>query len=155
MRGRKPKPSYLKVIEGNPGKRPLNDDEPEPEGDLSDAPDWFNDEQRARWQYAIACAPQGLLKRLDRSVLTVYVVAEVVHRDAAEKIARYGSVIKTKSGVAMQSPFVGIMNKQAAIMLKAAAEMGFTPSSRSRVQVKGGGPRRGNRFEGLRELGDD
>ena len=29
-RGRKPKPTALKVLEGNPGKRPLNDREPVP-----------------------------------------------------------------------------------------------------------------------------
>ncbi|HZK10243.1 MAG TPA: phage terminase small subunit P27 family, partial [Clostridia bacterium] len=30
-RGRKPKPTALKVLEGNPGKRPLNKNEPQPE----------------------------------------------------------------------------------------------------------------------------
>ena len=29
-RGRKPKPTALKVLEGNPGKRPLNENEPIP-----------------------------------------------------------------------------------------------------------------------------
>ena len=28
MRGRKPKPTVLKLLDGNPGKRPLNDREP-------------------------------------------------------------------------------------------------------------------------------
>jgi len=31
MRGRKPKPSYLKLLNGNPGKRPLNEREPQPQ----------------------------------------------------------------------------------------------------------------------------
>jgi hypothetical protein len=35
----------------------------------------------------------------------------------------------------LQSPYLAILNKQAQIMLKAAAELGFSPSSRSRVQV--------------------
>ena len=30
MRGRRPKPTALKLIEGNPGKRPLPRDEPTP-----------------------------------------------------------------------------------------------------------------------------
>jgi hypothetical protein len=30
MRGRKPKPSHLKLLDGNPGRRRLNPDEPEP-----------------------------------------------------------------------------------------------------------------------------
>jgi phage terminase small subunit len=35
----------------------------------------------------------------------------------------------------VQSPYLSILNKQAMIMLKAASEMGFTPASRSRVEV--------------------
>jgi hypothetical protein len=31
MRGRKPKPTYLKLLNGNPGKRPLNEQEPKPQ----------------------------------------------------------------------------------------------------------------------------
>ena len=31
MKGRKPKPTRLKVISGNPGKRPINDSEPDPD----------------------------------------------------------------------------------------------------------------------------
>ena len=34
QRGRKPKPTALKVLEGNPGKRPLNLFEPTPEGKM-------------------------------------------------------------------------------------------------------------------------
>ena len=34
MRGRKPSPTHLKLVKGNPGKRPLNVSEPEPEAVL-------------------------------------------------------------------------------------------------------------------------
>ena len=37
QKGRKPKPTALKVLEGNPGKRPLNLYEPSPEGEM---PEW-------------------------------------------------------------------------------------------------------------------
>jgi hypothetical protein len=38
MRGRRPKPTRLKVLTGNPGKRPLNMDEPQPEPAIPDCP---------------------------------------------------------------------------------------------------------------------
>ena len=82
MPGPKPKPTHLKVVEGNPGRRKLNDKEPKPRGNLYDPPDWLTDAQRAGWEYAIESAPFGLLKRLDRSVLTAWVVAEDLHRQA-------------------------------------------------------------------------
>jgi P27 family predicted phage terminase small subunit len=152
--GRKPKPTHLRILDGNAGRRPLNDQEPVPVGDLLEPPEWMTETQKDGWRYAIANAPLGLLKYLDRSVLVVWVVAEDVHREAALKVAEYGAVIKSPTGLPMQSPYLAVMNKQAAIMMKAAAEMGFTPSSRSRVRV-GEAPRATNRFAGLREIGDD
>jgi P27 family predicted phage terminase small subunit len=141
MRGRKPAPTHLKRIRGNPSKRPLNDREPVPEGDLFAAPEWMTDIQREGWAYAITNSPHGLLKYLDRSVLAIWVVAEGLHREAAEKIAQYGLLTKSpNAGLPLQSPYLAILNKQAQIMLKAAAELGFTPSSRSRVQIE---PERG------------
>ena len=35
MRGRKPKPTALKLLEGNPGKRRINGTEPKPPSSLS------------------------------------------------------------------------------------------------------------------------
>jgi len=139
MRGRKPKPTHLKLVEGNAGKRPLNSAEPQPTGDLYAAPEWMTASQREGWAYAIAHAPLGLLKQLDRSVLTIWVVAEDLHRESAEKIARFGLLTKSpNAGLPLQSPYLAILNKQAQIMLKAAAELGFSPSSRTRVHLDSG-----------------
>lgn len=134
-RGRKPTPTALKLVTGNPGKRAINAKEPKPRGNLYDAPEWLNDSQRAAWDYAVECAPLGLLKRIDRSTLTAWVVSEDLHRQAAEKLNSGALLIKTTNGNPIQSPYLGIVNRQAQIMLKAAAEMGFTPASRSRVEV--------------------
>lgn len=136
MKGRKPTPTHLKLLRGNPGKRPINNAEPKPEGDLLDAPEWMSDSQKAGWAYAIASAPGGLLKRLDRSVLVAWVIAEDMHRKASIAVEKYGLVTKSPvKGEPMQNPYLAIINKQAQIMIRAAAEMGFTPASRSRVQV--------------------
>jgi len=135
MPGPPKKPTALKLVAGNPGKRALNKREPKPTGNLYDAPAWLTDTQRVGWAYAIECAPFGLLKRIDRSTLVAWVVAEDLHRQAAEKLNGGTMLIKTPNGMPVQSPYLSILNKQAAIMLKAASEMGFTPASRSRVEV--------------------
>lgn len=135
MRGRKPTPTHLRVINGNPGKRAFNQLEPKPVGDLSGTPDWLTDAQRGGWEYALAHAPPGLLKQVDRSALTVWVVAEQAHREAALAVARYGMLMRSHAGEFYPSPYVGIMNKQASLMLKAASELGFTPASRPRIQL--------------------
>lgn len=139
MKGRKPKPTHVKLVNGNPGRRPLNENEPQPQGDLTDPPEWFTDEQRAGWDYAISHAPRGLLRRLDRSTLVVWVVAEDLHRQASISVAKFGLITRSpKQGEPMQNPYLPIINRQAQIMMKAAAELGFTPSSRSRISVDDG-----------------
>jgi P27 family predicted phage terminase small subunit len=138
MRGRRPKPTALKELEGNPGKRPLNQHEPKPRGDLFAAPEWMSDTQREGWAYAITNSPYGLLKQLDRSILAIWVVAEDLHREAAEKISQFGLLTKSpNAGLPLQSPYLAILNKQAQLMLKAGAELGFSPASRTRVQIEG------------------
>jgi hypothetical protein len=44
-------------------------------------------------------------------------------------------MVKSPSGFPMQSPYVAVANKQAELMIRIAAEFGFTPSSRSRIAV--------------------
>lgn len=135
MRGRKTKPTHLKVVAGNPGRRPLNTREPKPRGKLVDPPAWMNTDQREAWQYAIDHAPAGLLFKLDRSILAVWVVAECIHREATEKLQASGLLVKTKNGQPMQSPFLPIVNRQAVVMLRAAEQLGFSPSARARVEL--------------------
>jgi len=137
-RGRKPKPTALKLVTGNPGKRAVNKKEPKPRGNLYDPPEWLTETQRKGWEYEIESAPFGLLKRVDRSTLVAWVVAEDLHRQAAEKLNGGAMLIKTPNGMPVQSPYLSIINKQASLMIKAASEMGFTPASRSRVEVDGG-----------------
>jgi len=50
MRGRRPKPTRLKVLIGNPGKRPLNSNEPHPEVALPDCPPELGPVARQEWE---------------------------------------------------------------------------------------------------------
>ena len=53
--GPKPQPTNLKIIRGNPGKRDLNSNEPQPDMVMPDPPDTLSDEARAQWDVV---APQ-------------------------------------------------------------------------------------------------
>jgi P27 family predicted phage terminase small subunit len=138
VRGRKPKPTYLKLITGNPGGRPLNLDEPEPDGDLRDPPAWFSPRQRILWDQTIRAAPPGLLRVLDSTLLEVYIVAKSLHEKAAMNIEKYGAIVKVPDARGhMASPYMRVLNQQALLMTKCISEMGFSPSSRTRVKVVG------------------
>ena len=123
------------MLRGNPGKRRLNDKEPKPSSDLTDPPEWMRESQKQGWIYAIENAPDGLLKKLDRSVLVAWVIAEDLHRHASMMIKKFGMLTKApNTGQPMQSPYLPVVNRQAHIMLKASEQLGFTPAERSGVR---------------------
>jgi P27 family predicted phage terminase small subunit len=149
--GRRAKPTHLKLIDGNPGKRPINEDEPIVAEGIGDPPTWLNIEQQDAWKFAVAHAPAGMLTALDRSALTIWVGAESMHRKALEAVNRYGLVTKSKNqGVPLQNPYLPIVNAQAKLMLSASAELGFSPSARSRVKIPESGRDR-NPFEAFKK----
>lgn len=145
MRGRKPKPTHLKVIAGNPGKRPLNPLEPIPARNLPSPPSELNGDARVEWgRVSEELYRMGLLTGVDRAALAAYcqaygrwVQAERTIAEMAKKDALTGGLlVKTTNGNAIQNPLVGIANKAMADMMRYAAEFGMTPSARSRIHAE-------------------
>lgn len=135
--GRKPVPTLLNKLHGKPNKgRKPNPHEPKAvTGDLDEPPEWMTESQQAGWRYAIEHAPPGLLKRIDKGALTVWIAAEDMHRQAlvAQSKMRGLLVEAPITKAPMQSPYLPIINRQGLIMLKAASELGFSPVARPRV----------------------
>lgn len=157
MRGRKPKPTYMRVLDGGAGHRPVNKDEPQPEGELADLapPDHLSGAQKTIWRRAIANAPPGLLRKLDWEIFEQWVVHAERFKDAAKRVSESGSIVKSQNGTWYQNPFLSVMNKQSTLMMRAAAELGFTPSSRSRVKVDRKGAAKNNPFSDLKQFDGD
>ena len=154
MKGRRPKPTYLRVLDGNAGRRPENGDEPQPEGNLEECPppDELSEGQKRVWRTAIKNAPPGLLRKLDWAVFEQWVVHHSNFLDAAAKVTSTGQLVKKGEGGWDWNPYMSIMNKQSALALKCAAELGFTPSSRTRVKVEKPKPGKGSTFADLKDL---
>jgi P27 family predicted phage terminase small subunit len=136
MRGRRPKPTRLKVLTGNPGKRPLNMNEPRPESAVPECPVELGPVARREWdRLAIELSSLRILTNLDRAALAAYCGAYAMWAEATEAIQKYGTMVKSPSGYPQQSPYVSIANRQAEIMMRIATEFGFTPASRSRISA--------------------
>lgn len=136
MRGRKPKPTRMKVLTGNPGKRQLNANEPIPTPAIPECPPELGPVARQEWdRIVVDLAPLRLLTGLDRAALAAYCGAYALWAEATEAIQKYGTMVKSPSGYPMQSPYVAIANRQAELMLRISAEFGFTPASRARISV--------------------
>jgi P27 family predicted phage terminase small subunit len=136
MRGRRPKPTRLKVLTGNPGKRPLNEGEPMPELSIPDCPPELGPVAQCEWRRLVGeLAKLRLLTNLDRAALAAYCGAYALWAEATEAIQKYGAMVKSPTGYPIQSPYVSIANRQAEIMMRIASEFGFTPASRSRISA--------------------
>lgn len=134
--GRPPMPTHLKLIRKTHSKKKPSEREPKPVGDLREPPAHFDPELAEVWNYAIQHAPPGLLKMLDSSVLEAWCTAHVLHRRALSEVRKLGLLVKApNTGLPIQSPYLPIVNKQALIMLRAVAELGFSPASRTRIMT--------------------
>ena len=134
QRGRKPKPTAVKVLEGNPGKRQLNPFEPQPGKGAPQCPEWLNEEAKKEWnRLAKNLENLGTLTELDMAAFAGYCQAYARWKEAEEFIEKHGTIVKTPSGYWQQVPQVSIAQSNLKIMLKFCSEFGLTPSSRSRI----------------------
>ena len=133
-RGRKPKPTALKVLEGNPGKRPLNEHEPVPPKSAIRCPAWLEAEAKKEWKrLAPALEAMGILTTVDISAFAGYCQAYARWKEAEEFISKHGSIFQTPSGYVQQVPQVSIAQQNLKIMQSFCSEFGLTPATRSRI----------------------
>jgi P27 family predicted phage terminase small subunit len=154
MSGPPPTPTYLKLLRGNPGRRPINKDEPKPEipAKPPEPPTWLSAYAVEEWKRV---APEAyalkLLTGLDLAPFAAYCMSYGHWRTAEEALARmasndpvwHGLIAKSKAGTAMENPLVYISRRSAQEMLRCAGEFGFSPAARSRINGGGLPPDRG------------
>ena len=137
QRGRKPKPTPVKVLEGNPGKRSLNTAEPKPEKKAPRCPSWLEDEAKKEWKRMSKQLEQlGILTEIDMAAFAGYCQAYARWKEAEEFITQHGTIVKTPSGYWQQVPQVSIAQTNLKIMLKFCEQFGLTPSARSRIATE-------------------
>ena len=141
-RGRTPKPTALRVLTGNPGKRPLPTNEPQPPASdpMPACPSFVTGLARKHWR---ELAPQlvalGLLKKLDEPRLALYCVEYGRWREALRYIKkRGGSLSFNGQGALTKHPYVSIANEALEHMLRIGNEFGMSPASRTRLAIDPG-----------------
>ena len=152
MRGRKPKPSALRVLEGNPGKRPINKNEPEPEPGIPPAPENMSEQAKKAWA--------AVSVKLDK----IGVLTEVDDWALEQLCENYAEILELRAEIKKDGRFQTVTNKNgdtrtvnhpAATQLADAErrfkamleQFGLTPSARVRVKAN---PKTGNPFESYR-----
>jgi P27 family predicted phage terminase small subunit len=137
-RGRKPKPTNLKKLAGNPGKRPLNENEPQPlvPDHTPRVPRYLNEYGKKEWRWLVKVLKDlGLYTVVDRTALAMYCQAYGRWREAEEKVSQEGAVLVSEEGNYYQSPWLHTANRAWDQMKAMLPEFGLTPSARSRLEV--------------------
>ena len=135
MRGRKPKPSNLRVISGSgcrtgSGKRDVS----RPAHSMPTCPAHLSPTAKAEWKrLAQEMHRLGIVSQLDRAALAAYCQAYGRWTQAEKTLKETPTLIKLPSGYIQPSPWLGIANKQLELMHKFMGELGLSPVSRSRV----------------------
>jgi P27 family predicted phage terminase small subunit len=139
MNGRKPIPSWRRRLEGNPGKRPLNEAEPRPPStddtwvipprELAEVPTALQEWQRL----APMLHRARQITDADRAALLALCLEWARYLDASERVRTSGMVIQTPNGYPIPNPYLSIATKALSGCTKLWPELGLTPSSRTRV----------------------
>ncbi len=141
-RGPPPKPSALKLLQGNPGKRPINEREPRPRGGTPRCPDWLDEEAKACWKRLVPeLKRMGVLSVIDADALCAYCDTWSRWKRAVLFLQQNGDVytVKDESGKAkyvQQLPQVAMARNLLAALNRYQQEFGLTPAARSRLVIQ-------------------
>jgi len=139
-KGRKAKPTALKVLEGNPGKRPLNHLEPKPfKPKKYKVPKGLTKRGRKIWTQTLKVLQEcGIMTEADQNLLTRY--ADTMSRweelqQIANKKGEAAYFTYNSAGNLQSSPVITQMRHLSDILIKMEAELGLTPAGRPRLKV--------------------
>ncbi len=143
LRGPAPKPTALKVLEGNPGKQKLNAQEPMPSAPqvTPKPPKRLLPEAKKEWKrLAEPMVALGLLTEVDTSAFAELCQNYAYYLAADAEILKLGekgtvALQKTPSGYMQQHPLLSLRKQYYETWRKGLSDFGLTPASRARLMV--------------------
>jgi P27 family predicted phage terminase small subunit len=139
MYGPPPKPTFLKIAEGNPGHHPLPKHEPQPKTKgHAEAPKWLTKEAKKIWREVV---PEyiaiNLFYQIDKDVFACYCQAFADFVRLSEEINTEGETVRghNRSGHFYQlaNPKTALRHQAWVRFMKCGAEIGHSPASRARL----------------------
>ena len=112
MAGRKPKPTAIKKLEGNPGKRKLNTQEPIPAKGMPECPEWLMPEAKKEWERLADLMNQmGVRRHIGGGANRTLISAEIPRRSC-----RIGTCRRLSAG--LPQIVAALFERQLALLLK-------------------------------------
>lgn len=134
-RGPKPRPTALKLLEGERPDR-VNAAEPRALPGRPACPRHLDETAREEWDRIVPELEElGVLSRTDGAALAIYCDTYSQWVRANRDIRTYGMTVETGMGGLKANPAVAISRAAASLMHRLLSEFGGTPSSRSRLRA--------------------
>lgn len=137
-RGPAPKPTELKRLAGNPGKRALDTSEPHYAAKAPPCPKHLTAEARREWRrISRELLAANLLQVVDRAALAAYCQAWARWVEAETVMAdpKFRMVATTDKGYEHVNPWFQVSTQALKQMKAFLVEFGLTPASRTRIQA--------------------
>jgi P27 family predicted phage terminase small subunit len=133
--GRKKEPKALQLAKGNPGKRPMNDEEPVPKFEMPKCPDFLDETAREEWFWiSQELFEMGVLALTDKTALAMYCQSFSRWAQAEEFLQREGFIVEGERGTKI-NPYISIAQRAMADCRALLSDFGLTPSSRANLKV--------------------
>ena len=157
QRGNKGKLVAEHIARGNPSKRELTTMVPQPMEGAMLCPQEVASNSRAQdyWDMFLANTAPGHLMPVDAPMLARLCLCLAMADEASENVAKTGMLVKSKTGIPMQNPYLPILNKQTELARKLAGELALQPSMRNRVGKFGAPKKAASAWDRLKSAGKD
>lgn len=148
-RGPKPKPTALRLLEGNPSNRPINELEPVcTMPPVKPSVVEMDEIASQKWNVIMGAMPPQLYTALDTDVLAAHCLAWSLLVKAQSEIDSGGIIAFTEKG---EGPAAAVRIWKAAVetLLKTADRLGLHPGARSRLEMPKRNDQPQSKFAGL------
>ena len=139
--GPRPKQEQLKLLAGNPGKRPMNGGEPQfsVPGRMLNVPDYLDERAGEIWrELGKRLLDAGLFTTVDKYALGMFCAVAGRWMEAEEALQLRGPILTSgETGNLYQNPYLHVVNRAWDQMRQMFGEFGLTPAERSRLTVGG------------------
>jgi P27 family predicted phage terminase small subunit len=143
------KPAMIRALEGNPGKRVIEESGIEALG-APFIPEHLPDDARGCIEVIQKSMPSSVYSALDSFLLAAFAMAWTIHKRAAHEIGNPGFAftVSGSTGSQVPSPWIKLLNQQAAILASLGDRLGLDPKSRAALKLPNARQKK-SKFDGL------
>lgn len=138
MSGPAPKPVTLRVLHGDPKKSRTDLIEPAARPVTNaDPPVWMDPAARAVWEEVIdELEAMGVLRQCDLYVVAAFVAAYRTFEQAAQVVAKGGTLIKGQKGNLVRNPAAAVQRDAMNMVRLLGRELGMSPAARTMMATR-------------------